>query len=71
MGQDRPNLLSQGILWWVVDIPCSGTGGGKTIIEYRQPLPFFGAGKGKYAFLVYEQPRYAIDWSEEPLVTAT
>lgn len=71
IGEDRPQLLSQRILWWVVDIPGCDIEKGTFIYEYMPPLPFYGAGKSKYAFLVYEQPSYQIDWDEEPYVKST
>lgn len=67
---DKP-LLSQGILWWVVDIPGCDIEEGTTLYEYQMPLPLCGSGQDKYVFLVYEQPQYDVDWSEEAHVTAT
>lgn len=71
LGISYPGLLSQGILWWVVDIPGCHVDAGRVLIEYQQPLPLFGSGIDRYVFLVYEQPDYEIDWSEEPIVSAT
>lgn len=70
-GTIRPKLGSQAILWWVVNIPGCNVGAGKTIFQYQSPLPLYGAGKSRYAMLVYEQPEYQIDWSDEPLVSRT
>lgn len=70
-GITRTKLGSQGILWWVVDIPNCNVSAGLTGYEYQPPLPVYGAGKSRYAILVYEQPQYPIDWSEEPTVSAT
>lgn len=71
MGVAYPKLLSQGILWWVVDIPGCEVHNGYPIYEYQQPLPLYGTGKNKYAFLVYEQPPYEVDWTEETVVSST
>lgn len=70
LGTTRPTLLANGILWWIVDIPACNIDDGKTIFEYQAPIPFYGAGESRYVVLVYEQPDYEIDWSEEPIVRA-
>lgn len=67
----RSALLSQGILWWVVDVPGCNVAGGKTLIAYQSPTPLYGAGPSRYVLLAYEQPNYQVDWSEEPIVSAT
>lgn len=71
VGIKNPELLSQGILWWVVDVPGCNLNQGSTLFQYQQPLPLYGSGSDHYVFLIYEQPSYQIDWSEEPLVSAT
>lgn len=71
LGDAQPAQLSEGILWWVVNIPGCEIAKGKSVYEYQPPLPLYGAGHGKYVFLVYEQPERVIDWSEEYQVTAT
>lgn len=71
LGECRPLLLSQRISWWVVDIPGCDVASGLTLYQFQPPLPWYGAGKSKYVYLVYEQPKYAIDWSEEALVPST
>lgn len=71
MGESHPKLLSQGILWWVVDIPGCNVPKGFQIYKYQSPLPLYSSGKDKYAFLAYEQPPYDIDWKEESLVSST
>lgn len=70
MGEAHRKLLSQGILWWVVDVPGCDIAKGKVLYAYQKPLPLYGAGFGKYTILVYEQPSYKIDWSEESVVSA-
>lgn len=71
LGETNPTLLSQGILWWVSDIPGCNVDDGIVGYEYQMPLPLYGSGKGKYVFLVYEQSSDAKAWSEETLVPAT
>lgn len=71
LGITRPQLLAQGILWWVVDIVNCDLSGAFTLYEYQMPLPLYGSGTNEYAFLAYEQPDYQIDWTEESLVSAT
>lgn len=70
LGTGRPELHSQGILWWVVDIPCSKVHDGRALFQYQQPFPLYGAGPSRYAILAYKQPNYKIDWSEEPFISA-
>lgn len=71
LGESRPSLLARGILWWVVDIPGCDVEAGMAIYEYQPPLPLYGSGRNLYAFGVFEQPSYQIDWSEEAYVPAT
>lgn len=71
LGLAHPKLMAQGILWWVVNVPVCDVARGRTLYAYQMPTPLFGAGKGPYVFLVYEQPSYTIDWSEEANVTET
>lgn len=71
LGAANPTLLSRGILWWVVDIPGCNVAAGKTLYEYQMPLPLYGSGQNLYAYGVFEQPPYQIDWSEEAYVSAT
>lgn len=71
LGPANPTLLSEGILWLVVDIPRCSVADGLVLYQYQQPLPLYGSGKNKYVFLVYEQPAYSVDWVEVPVVTAT
>lgn len=68
VGIGHPQLLTRGILWWMVDIPGCNVFDGKTIFDYQQPLPLYGSGANRYAFTIFEQPPYDIDWSEEPFV---
>lgn len=70
-GRAHPDVGSSGRLWFVVDVPGCQVSAGKTILEYQAPTPLYGAGVSRYAFLVYEQPRYTINWKEEKYVEAT
>lgn len=70
-GAAHPTLGSQGILWWVVDVPGCNVAAGTTIYAYQPPTPCYGAGTGRYAILAYEQPSFPIDWSEEHTVSST
>lgn len=71
LGEANPKLLSQGILWWVVNVPGCNVSAGLTGYAYQKPLPLYGAGKGIYVALVYEQPPYDVDWTDEDPVNAT
>lgn len=71
LGISNPDLLSQAILWWVVDIPGCNVNSGTTLYQYQPPLPLFGSGIDRYVFLVYQQPDYKIDFSEEHMLSAT
>lgn len=70
-GRAHPKVGHNGILWFVVDVPGCSVVTGKTLYQYQAPTPLYGAGKSRYAVLVYEQPSYKIDWSEEPIVATT
>lgn len=71
LGSDYKDLLSHGILWWVVDIPACDIKKGTALYDYQMPTPLCGSGKLKYVYLVFEQPQYEVDWSEEADVTST
>lgn len=64
-------LLSPYTKWAVVDIPGCNVEKGTAITEYQRPFPDYGTGDHTYPVLVYEQPDYDIDWSDEPLVSQT
>lgn len=68
LGVTRPTLLAQGILWWQVDIHRCDVDRGRALYEYQPPTVLFGSGKDKFLFLVYEQPRGFVDFSEEAFV---
>lgn len=70
-GLAHPKVAQFGVLWLVVDIPGCRLSAGNVISPYQPPTPVYGAGKGVYTFLVYEQPDYKIDWSEEPITSRT
>jgi len=70
-GSKNPKVGAFGILWLLVDVPGCRLSAGTPISEYQTPTPLYGVGKMSYAFLVYEQPAYKIDWSEEPKVRST
>lgn len=71
LGKANPLLLQYGLLWWVVNIPGCDVDAGKILYEYQQPLPLYGSGINRYAYGIFEQPSYEIDWSEEEYVSAT
>lgn len=70
-GEKNGNLAAFGILWWLVDILGTHLSASKAIYEYQAPTPNYGVGSSRFALLVYKQPSYKIDWSEEPKVSAT
>jgi hypothetical protein len=66
-GLKHPKLGQAGILWLLVDVSGCRLSRGNTLFEYQAPTPLYGAiGPTRYVFLVYEQPAWAIDWSEVP-----
>lgn len=69
-GISRKKLGAYGIEWLVVNVPGCHVSKGKTLYEYQAPLPLKGAGQSRYAVLVYRQPAWTIDWSEEPIVSS-
>lgn len=70
-GAKTPKIGAFGILWFLVDVPGCRLSAGTPISYYQTPTPIYGFGPMSYALLVYEQPAYKIDWSEEPIVGPT
>lgn len=70
-GPLHPEAGAFGIMWFLVNIPGCDLDAGTPLSFYQTPTPVYGAGPMRYAILVYEQPAYKIDWSEEPIVKTT
>lgn len=70
-GRAHPNIGGQALIWFTGNIPGCRISAGKPFIYYQPPIPFYGAGPSRYAILVYEQPPYPIDFSEEPEIMNT